>query len=100
MWRKGSSAERTSDLRPQISVTSSGSVLLSYLADRGDFHIRAEFLVVAIGDVFGDIQAFQECHAGVKFQGDVFRKPDFVVNLGLFDLDIRALVQANQKQAD
>ena len=74
--------------------------LLLYFAERHHASIAAELLVVAIGDIFRDVEVLHQGEADVHVHRHVPRQPDFIVHSSLFDHDARALVNSRQEEAE
>ena len=74
-------------------------VLLRIFYHRHDFGIGAEFFVVAIANVFVQVDALEQ-NARVELQDDRFGQPDFVVDSRLLNQYAGSFVHAGNEPAD
>lgn len=64
-----------------------------------DFCFRLELLVVVVDNLARSAQLLEQRQPGAAFPTDSAGKPDLVVDLGLFELQARALTQPEQQHA-
>jgi hypothetical protein len=66
--------------------------LFFYLTATDDLGVSAKFLVVAVGDVLGEIEILQQLDTCIDLRRFVFWQPYFIIDSSLFGDDTRALV--------